>query len=320
MHATQARLAFLGMALLLAFSSACSPGQPATPTSAPTVTPSLPPTVESPTRPPPTPTPAVSVTKDVIYATSLLEDGVNWALDVYAPVEVQAGPIVVLLHGLGASKEGYTEASETIAESGAIVYTVTWPIKAPDFAALEDGRRYRDMYETLTCAIHFARATAMDFGADSRQVILVAHSYGSLYGAWMALASDNLDAQWEEYLVDRKAPAARVECARTSDSARVDAFLGIGGGGTYALAEVLHKRDPELWEIVSPFAHMGQRLDLPIRLLHGERDTVTNPESSRKFNDALVEAGHDSRLILFEGRHVVPPQLTAETVLELAGK
>lgn len=260
------------------------------------------------------------MTKDVIYARSLAEDGADWRLDVFAPIEVQAGPIVVLLHGLGASKEGYTEASGTIAESGAIVYTVTWPIKAPDFAALEDGRRYREIFETLTCAIHFARATAMDFGADSRQVVLVTHSYGSLYGAWMALASEDLEAQWKEYLVDRKAPAAQVECARTSDSARVDAFVGVGGGGTYFLAEVLQKRDPELWQIVSPFAHIGQRLHLPIRLLHGERDTVTKPELSEKFNDALVEAGHDSRVILFDGGHIVPPQLTAETVIELASK
>ncbi len=58
----------------------------------------------------------------------------------------------------------------------------------------------------------------------------------------------------------------------------------------------------------------------PSRLLHGERDTVTNPESFQKLNDALIEAGHDSRVILFDGRHIVPPQLTAEIVLELASE
>jgi fermentation-respiration switch protein FrsA (DUF1100 family) len=99
----------------------------------------------------------------------------------------------------------------------------------------------------------------------------------------------------------------------------VDAFIGIGGG-RYTAAEVLQERDPDLWEIVSPFSHLGRNLELPIRLLHGERDTTASPESSQRFNDVLLEAGYDSRVILFDGRHIVPPGLTFEAVMELASK
>jgi predicted esterase len=56
---------------------------------------------------------------------------------------------------------------------------------------------------------------------------------------------------------------------------------------------------------------------MPVRLLHGTQDPVAKPESSHMFNDALVEAGHDSRVTLFDGGHIVPAELTAETVLEL---
>jgi hypothetical protein len=55
-------------------------------------------------------------------------------------------------------------------------------------------------------------------------------------------------------------------------------------------------------------------------LLHGEQDTLAKPESSQMFNDILLEAEYDSRVIMFDGGHIVPPQLTFETVIELANE
>jgi predicted esterase len=224
---------------------------------------------------PPDFTPAVSVTKDVIYATSLEDGGSDWTLDVYTPIEPGDGPIVILLHGLGANKEGYSRESEIIAENGATVYTVNWPIVAVDIATLDNGRGFREISESLNCAIFFMRANTTDIGGDSSHVILIGHSYGALYGAWITLASDAVDTQWE---------------------------------------------DAELWEIVSPYANFGRNSEVSFRLLHGEQDTLAKPESSQNFNDLLLEAGYDSRVILFDGRHIVPPQLTYETVIELANE
>lgn len=310
----------VAVVFLAGFLGACGGSDEALPTlvETPTLRPSetLAPT---PTLPPATPTPAITVTNEVIYAISLEESETSWALDVYTPVENGDWPTVVLIHGLGVAKEGYVRESEIISESGAVVYTVDWPIRVPDLAALDNGRGYREISETLSCAIHFARATAADFGGDSGHVTLVAHSYGALYGAWIALASDNLDAQWEAFQVERDGPPAQVECERNSDAARVDAFIGIGGG-RYTAAEVLEDRNPALWEIVSPFSYLGQNTELPVRLLHGERDTTASPESSQMFNDVLLEAGYDSRVILFDGGHIVPPQLTFDAVIELASE
>lgn len=300
----QLRLPYIALTLIVFFSTSCSSPSPA---------------VIPPTTPPTVPTPAVSVSKDVIYATSLEEGGSDWTLDVYSPNETGDWPIVVLLHGLGANKEGYIRVSEILAENGAAVYTANWPDMNVDIATLANGRGFREISETLTCVIYFARATATEFGGDSTHLILVAHSYGALYGAWIALASDYLDAQWEEFHADRDGPPAQVECARSSDSASVNAFIGVGGG-RYSAAEVLEERDAELWEIVSPYAHLGRNSGVSIRLLHGEQDTIAKPESSRMFNDVLLEAGYDSRVILFDGGHIVPPQLTFETIIELANE
>jgi predicted esterase len=300
----QLRLLYNALAMIIIFSSSCS---------------SPPSAVTPPTTFPPDPTPAVSVTKDVIYASSLEDDGSDWTLDVYTPIKPGGGPIVVLLHGLGANKEGYSRESEIIAENGATVYTVNWPIVAVDVATFDNGRGFREISETLNCAIFFALENELDLGGDSENVILVAHSYGALYGAWIALASNQIDAQWEEFHADRNGPRVQVECISSSVSAHVDGFIGIGGG-RYSAAEVLRERDAELWEIVSPYAYFGQNSGMSILLLHGKQDTLAKPESSQNFNDILLEAGYESRVILFDGRHIVPPQLTFEAVIELTNE
>jgi predicted esterase len=278
--------------------------------------------VASPTTPALTPTPSVSAAKDIVYATSLREDASaesDWKLDVYTPLDADGWPVVVLLHGLNGAKEGYARWSESIAENGATVYTANWPDMVVDLAAQDNGRGYREISEALHCAIHFARATAQDYGGDSGHVTLVAHSYGTLYGAWIALASDQLETKWEQHEADRNGPPAQVECARTLESARVDTFIGIGGG-RYTDSEVLHNRDPQLWEIVSPIAYLGQYQELPVTLLYGNRDRNSVAESPEMFNDLLLQAGYDSQVISFDGGHIVPVEETFEAVTQLTGK
>jgi pimeloyl-ACP methyl ester carboxylesterase len=314
---TESRVVFavIGLVLTLTLSTACTQAPFKTAITTPQEIPS--------SSPPPLPTTTVvSITKDIVYATSLGEDGATrakWELDVYSSQEAGEWPTAVLIHGYGPNKEGYIRASETMAASGAIVYTVNWPAMVVDMAARDNGRGYREISETLNCAIHFARATAAEYGGNPGRVTLIAHSWGTLYGAWFALASESLDAKWEEYAANGDGPPTQVECEMVSDSARVDAFIGIGGG-RYQSAEKLQDRNPELWEIVSPFSHLGENLDLAIALLHGNRDNLASSESSQEFNRVLLQAGYDSRVILFDGGHVVPAEITSEALMELASK
>lgn len=173
------------------------------------------------------------------------------------------------------------------------------------------------MSEVVACGIRFARETAPDYSGDPSHVTVVGFSYGGYLGGWTALASDSLDSMWEEFFAIEEGPPAQVGCERNLASVKVDAFIGIGGA--YFIADNLQESDEELWEIVSPIAHLGRDLGFPIRLLHGERDTMAQPESSQTFNDILLEAGFDTQLIMYDGIHLVPPELTAEIVQELAG-
>ncbi len=126
--------------LAILFLAACAASQP-TPTVVPTMAP-----------------PAVDVTSDMIYATSLQEEGVSWMLDVYTPDEAGNWPVIVFMHGLNATKEGeeYIRYSQTIAEHGAVVYTINWPTWNIDLAEKENGKGFRETSEVLFCAIRFA--------------------------------------------------------------------------------------------------------------------------------------------------------------------
>jgi dienelactone hydrolase len=266
----------------------------------------------------PTSTPPVQITRDILYATPLDVDVSEQKLDVYAPYEVGSWPVVVFLHGFDGLKEGHVRESQAIAEQGVVVFTANWPTPLMDVAGLENGKGFREMAEVLSCAVRFARANAADYGGDPSQVILIGFSYGAGLGAWMALAEENLDDMWDDFAAQRGGPEPQVACTIDGGSASVDAFIGIGGG--YRIPKSLQDRDVDLWEFVSPISYIEQRLELPVRLLHGEQDTLVNSRHSTDFNDVLMEAGYDTQLILYDGEHHVPAVLTAEAVLELAGE
>jgi acetyl esterase/lipase len=263
--------------------------------------------------------PAVLVTDDVVYATSLADggsaDGKPWGLDTYAPEEGQDLPVVVLLHGGGTSKENYSRASESIAQRGVIVFAIDAPMKSPVLMLQDNGKDFRAFSEFMACAIAYARETAADFGGDPDRVLLVAHSLGALYGAWYALGARSLPADWADYAESHDGPPMQVACEKDSSSTIVEAFVGIGGDG-WADIET---EDPDLSQIVDPFAYVGQDLSLPVRFLHGDLDSAEKGESAMAFSEDLSEAGYDSEFAMFEGGHDVPPELTYETVVQLTG-
>lgn len=237
-------------------------------------------------------------------------------LDVYAPHEAGPWPVVVFLHGMNATKERHVESSQIIAEQGAVVFTITWPTMKESLAAQENGRGFREIYEVMSCAVRYAKATAADHGGDPSKVIVVGFSAGARFGSWFALSGDTLLPKWEEFSTIRGGPPSQISCLADEFSADVDAFVGIGG--FYAFIENLKDKDVELYNVVSPFAQIGERPDLSVRLLHGEKDELPILYSAR-LHDLLEAAGYDTELILYDGAHNVPIDPTIKTILELTG-
>jgi len=330
----------LGLTLVVLLLAACAAPVP-TPTSIPPTATSLPPTPTSatsaptflpptpilllptPTLLPPTPTStaappfSVEVTSDVAYTLSLQPDVPGQRLDVYAPAAPGSWPVVVFVHGYHACKEGHEKLSRAIAQQGAVVYTIEWRIRLPVVAVNEDGKGFREMHETVACAIRFARATAAQYGGNPDRVTLVGFSAGAWIGGYLALLGDGVDQVWQEFELERGGPPQQVECLESGSSAMVDAFVGIGGA--YGLSESLREEDPELWEVCSIDAHLGKNPSLKVRLLHGEWDDTVEAEASVRFDADLTEMGYDSELTQFEGGHMIPLDLTVETVMQVAG-
>jgi len=259
--------------------------------------------------------PRVSEINNLQYATITMPGQEEQLLDVYKPISEGVWPVVLLLHGLQGTKGGLIDLSQDIAEQGVMVFTISWPTWLIDMAARDNGKGFREMYEVISCAVRFARAKAPDYSGDPSQVILVGHSYGASNGAWIALGNDRLDTLWEDYAIANGGPSSQVECAEDLSSSQIDAFIGIAG--PYHWYDILNERDPDLWEIVSPYAFLNQDMDIPIRLIHGEQDEAVDPEVSVQFNDALQKAGYDSTLILHNGSHRVPIELTSSEILKV---
>lgn len=226
------------------FLGACTPEQGSPTIIASTITPA-PSKLPQPTNKiiPLNPTSPVQITRDIIYAEPLQNQVSEQRLDIYAPFEAGPWPVVVFLHGSG-RKQNQVEFSQTLAESGVVVFTIDWPAWNASRAAREDGKGFREMYEVMSCAIRFAKATAADRGGDPSKVILVGFSGGARYGSWFALSDDNLLPMWEEFSALRGGPPPQVSCLVDGFSADVSAFVGIGGH--YSFIENLKDKDIEL--------------------------------------------------------------------------
>jgi dipeptidyl aminopeptidase/acylaminoacyl peptidase len=259
----------------------------------------------------------VNVTRDVAYTIPLHPDMKEGTLDVYAPTEPGAWPVIVFAHGLIWTKESHSDISQAMAEQGAVVFTINWPVSVPGVAFHENGIGFRERYETLACAIRFARAMASEYGGDPAQVTLAGFAMGGSAGAYTALVGDDLDGLWQEFSSVRGGPPPQVDCVMNGVSAHVDVFVGING--CYDWIDAIQSRDPELWELNSIYTHLGENPDLKVRLIHGEEDAYCQFKFGVQFNEALAEAGYDTALIPWHGGHWLPAQLTVEEIMKVAG-
>lgn len=257
----------------------------------------------------------VAEANNLVFATRFKPEEEEQLLDVYTPKEEGLWPVVVYLHGHRDTKENAIGISQAIADQGIVVFTINWPAIYTPAAVSENGKGFRVMYEVVSCAIRFARATAADHNGDPSQVTLVGHSLGASTGAWISLGSDSLEEMWEEYASTHGGPQSQVECVEVLTSDHIDAFVGIAG--PYHWNDELKEDYPELWNIVSPYAYLDRSLDLSIRLIQGEQDVLVEPEAALQFNDALLAAGFDTRLILHDGVHMAPIELTPLIVMEV---
>jgi acetyl esterase/lipase len=226
--------------------------------------------------------PVLAVTRSLDYGS----DGSFRKIDVYAPSEPGPWPVALIIHGAFASKSDYDSLAEAIAAEGAVVFNVGVSMTPP----------FSEATREVACAVRFARATAPEHGGDPSHITLVGHSAGAAVGMVVAMSGD-------DYARD---------CLVTDASAPVDALVGYEGPLNWAHADYemvnlvpLQDDDPDLWQALDPYTHIGGNPDLVVRLVHGDDADPGWWEVPRavsiEFEQALLEAGYDAELTLFEG-------------------
>ena len=130
----------------------------------------------------PAPTPSAVVTGDLAYEP---DDAPlkGRTLDVYAPAEAGAWPVVVMLHGYQGSKSDVAWYARKVAELGFVVFAPTWDAVLPTVGG--DNVAYQSQ---AACAVAFARTHAAEYGGDPETMIVFGHSAGAHPAAKVAFA------------------------------------------------------------------------------------------------------------------------------------
>lgn len=175
--------------------------------------------------------------------------------------------------------------------------------------------------EQVACAVRFARSTAVDYGGDPARITLLGSSAGAWTGVIVGMAGDDFET-------DR--------CVVTEGSALINALVGYEGPYDHTLRAygpfdltTLKPEDPEHWEAINTYSHIGGNPDLVVRLVHGRDNDVAwydvVPEVSVELHDATTEAGYDVGLTFVEGASHVDLlstteayEVAVEQVLEVA--
>lgn len=225
-------------------------------------------------------------TKDIAYT---VDNGMQ--LDVYAPQEPGPWPVVIVAHGCPQSRSPFQRLAEDIATEGAVVFNVDFDCQFPPLTGIED----------IACAVRFARSAAADYGGDPTRITLVGNSAGASNGVIVGIDGDDFSG----------------DCVVTEGSALLDGFVGYEGDYDRASATTSppsepdldlvasREEDPDLWEAIDPYSHIGGNPDLVVHLIHGDDTDVAWYEVPRAvsvdFYQALTDAGYDVELTLLDG-------------------
>ncbi|MFC4988267.1 MULTISPECIES: alpha/beta hydrolase [Saliphagus] len=254
-----------------------------------------------------TDTDSVTVHDGITYAD---RDGDELKLDLYVP-PVEYPPLVVYVHGGGwvaETRENVPEPERYAAEWGVAIASVSYRLQeVPDGSELSrmfdpsnptPRGTFPDHFVDVKAGIRWLRAHADDYGYDAERVAAWGASAGGHLASLAGVVDDVLDLG-DAYADDVTRTVAPGESGAIQ---AVVSWYGVsdvglaaeGGDGLMALLMGGSRAEyPERYEGASPVAHVTADSP-PILLMHGREDEVVGVEQSRRFFDALAEAGVDA--------------------------
>jgi predicted esterase len=262
----------------------------------------------------------VTIVKDLVYAVDRADEGAESKLDLYLGAGGEDAPMVVYMAGADQARGSATQLARALADRGARVLALDGPQGSAEAAVAENAAGIRAIVETVACAVRFARGS--EYGSETAPLVLSGYSYGGGAASHVAIAGEDFASLWEAF-GESGGPPSQVECTVDEAPTRVDALVGIVGTYDIFVGQV-SKWDDEYWLEHAPDLRqmlqgtIGMHPELQVRLLAGDTDWLPF-EVPAGLEAVLAEAGYDVEITEFEGGHIVPLDLTVETIMELAG-
>jgi predicted esterase len=260
----------------------------------------------------------VTIVKDLVYAVDRADAGAESKLDLYLGAGGDDAPMVVYMAGADQARGSATQLARALAERGARVLALDGPQGSGEAAVAENAAGFRAIVETVACAVRFARGS--EYGSETAPLVLSGYSYGGGAASHVAIAGKDFASLWEAF-GESGGPPSQVECTVDEAPTRVDALVGIVGTYDIFVGQV-GKWDDEYWLEHAPDLRqmlqgtIGMHPELQVRLLAGDTDWLPF-EVPAGLEAVLAEAGYDVEITEFEGGHIVPLDLTVETIMEL---
>ena len=240
-------------------------------------------------------------------------------LDVYTPNEPGEWPIVIYAYGSEDNKNNdmSQEVGSTLAAQGFVVFVIDYEPQSPGIIWIKHGRRTRQLVETASCAIRFARAKAPDFNGSPNRVIWAGFSAGGYAGGFAAFHVPDHFALWDEFAANNDGPSQQVQCAVDGGSDQVNDLVMLSS--SFYLPPEAKEKDPELWDFLNQIYPPGINTDLRVRMIHGTKDNIVPYADAQSFYNTLKGGGYDIELEAVEGGgHGVYLDQIVETILRLS--
>lgn len=222
-------------------------------------------------------------------------------VEIFAPAEVGAHPVLVTVHGGGwvtGSPAAMSPLADALSTEGVVVFNVT-------YRTMSEGGRFPGMVEDVACGIAYARSHAAEYTTTPERVYVAGHSAGAHLAALVALAPGSF------------------QCP-DGGKAEPDGFVGLAGPYDVERIPILAtlfgatiQEDPQTWAEGNPLTHAGTAPKIPILLIHGDEDTTVPSDFSTGLGDALGGAGLDVTVEILPGRthpDVIDPAIVGDLI------
>jgi acetyl esterase/lipase len=213
------------------------------------------------------------------------------SLDVYAPAEGDAHPILIWIHGGGwrrGDKARVQKKPQALTDAGYVLVSVNY--------RLVPKVTIRQQADDIARAIAFVRRHAEEYGGAADKIVVLGHSAGAHLAALVCTDGS--------YLERNGLSLANIKGCVPVDTAAYDLPEQLKDARLRqkAIYQSAFGKEADAIRQASPITHVARNKDIPPFLILHVADRLDSGERSRQFAAALKKAGVEAEVVPAEGK------------------